>query len=74
MTLSDTTIGLIAGGVALYVALNVLGTVYYVRVNKMPSVGWSESAWDLSSVILGWLVFPLFNLSSPISYAVHTAR
>jgi hypothetical protein len=42
-----------------------------MKVNKLTNVSFNESAWDLSSVILGWLVFPLFNLTSPISYAVH---
>lgn len=55
----------------VYVTLNIVGTVYYMKVNQVQNISFSENAWALSSVILGWLVFPLFNLSSPISYAVH---
>lgn len=55
----------------VYVTLNIVGTVYYMKVNQLQSISFNEHAWALSSVILGWLVFPLFNLSSPISYAIH---
>lgn len=57
--------------VAAYLTLNIVGTVYYMKVNKLTNVSFSENAWDLSSVLLGWLVFPPLNLSSPISYSLH---
>lgn len=69
--LSSTSIALFVGAATVYVALNVLGTVYYTKVNRLTNISFNENAWDLSSVLLGWLIFPLFNLSSPISYAVH---
>ena len=68
---STTWIPLAAGLVAAYLTLNIVGTVYYMKVNKLSNLSFSEHAWDLSSVLLGWLVFPPFNLSSPISYSVH---
>lgn len=64
-------VALITGCVAAYLLLNVLGTVYYTKLNRLQGITFNEQSWDLSSVILGWLVFPLFNLASPISYAVH---
>lgn len=68
---ASTWIPLVAALVAAYLTLNIVGTVYYIKVNKLTNVSFSENAWDLSSVLLGWLVFPPLNLSSPISYSVH---
>ena len=55
-----------------YLALNISGTVFYTKLqNKRPaSVTQSLMDWNLASVILGWLMFPLLNLSSSITYAV----
>lgn len=68
---ASTWIPLVAAVVAAYLTLNIVGTVYYVKVNKLQGVSFSENAWDLSSVLLGWLLFPPLNLSSPISYSIH---
>ena len=68
---ASTWIPLVAALVAAYLTLNIVGTVYYMKVNKLTNVSFSENAWDLSSVLLGWLVFPPLNLSSPISYSIH---
>jgi hypothetical protein len=65
------TVAIVAGCVGAYLTLNVVGTVYYTKLNSVRGISFNEQSWDLSSVLLGWLVFPLFNLASPISYAVH---
>lgn len=68
---ASTWIPLVIAAVVAYLTLNIVGTVYYMKVNKLNNVSFSENAWDLSSVLLGWLMFPLLNLSSPISYSIH---
>jgi hypothetical protein len=63
----------------VYLILNIVGTVYYVKINKRPemmvtgggTLSPEEKGWDLASVILGWIFMPILTISSPISYAVH---
>lgn len=54
-----------------YLALNITGTVYYVKLTKLSPSPISKGLmdWNLASVILGYLLFPLLNLSSPITFA-----
>lgn len=62
--MDDTlTIILISVSIVVYLVLNVVGTFYYRKLaeNKKPQWLWS--------VVLGWLLCPFFNLSSPIVYS-----
>lgn len=54
-----------------YLAINITGTVYYVKLTNMKPSPVSKGLmdWNLASVILGYLLFPLLNLSSPITFA-----
>lgn len=57
--------------VLAYLAINITGTVYYVKLNNIKPAPVSKSLmdWNLASVVLGYLLFPLLNLSSPITFA-----
>lgn len=52
-----------ASMVLIYFALNVIGTVYYMKLKDKThrSVG-------LLTVLFGWTGMPLINLYSPITY------
>lgn len=73
-TSTTDTVTMVVGIVLVlaYLALNISGTVYYNKLqrNRPASVTQSLMDWNLASVVLGWLLFPLVNLSSPITYAV----
>lgn len=71
---STTDTGIIVAVVFVYLTCNILGTVYYPKVNRLPDISYNENAWSLSSVLLGWLVLPPLNLTSPILYAIHKTR
>lgn len=69
--------------IASYFIINIVGVVYFTKLKpqrlKLPSskkvhIPDMLYAWDMVSVILGFLLFPLFNLSSPISYALYKAE
>lgn len=64
--------------VLVYLALNVTGTVYYTKLKALPTLPPTVTKglmdWNLASVILGWLLFPLLNLSSPITYAATVVK
>lgn len=70
--LTDAQIAGVAIALVIVLTLNIVGTVYYVKIvkEKVP-VPEGERGWDLASVILGWVMMPLLNISSPISYAIH---
>ena len=71
--LTDADIAGIAIGVAVYLTLNITGTVYYTKLVETQPVAVSDSlmGWNLASVILGWLGLPLLNLSSSITYGAY---
>lgn len=48
----------------IYLGLNVLGTVYYLKLKND-----ANKPVGLVTVILGWLLMPLLNITSPILYA-----
>lgn len=71
--LTDSQIAGIVVGIAVYLTLNITGTVYYTKLEETQPVEVSDSlmGWNLASVILGWLGMPLLNLSSSITYGVY---
>lgn len=71
--LSGVDIAALVLGIAAYLTLNIVGTVYYTKLNKNQPLGVSDSLmdWNLCSVILGWLLIPPLNLSSAITYGVY---
>lgn len=73
MGMSGTYIAAVVLGIACYLTLNIVGTVYYTKLNKNQPLGVSDSLmdWNLCSVILGWLMLPPLNLSSPITYGMY---
>lgn len=60
----ETTFGLLAF-LALYFILNILGTVYYVKLTK----GSASRSVGLVTVLLGWMGLPLVNIYSPVAYS-----
>jgi hypothetical protein len=56
--------------VLVYLALNIVGTIYYTKLNRETSKEKSIAAGGLATVILGWIMFPLLNLYSPIAYSI----
>ena len=71
--LTDAQIAGISVAVAVYLTLNITGTVYYQKISETQPVELTESymGWLLASVILGWLGIPVLNLSSSCTYAVY---
>jgi hypothetical protein len=71
--LSGTDIAAIVLGIAAYLTINIVGTVYYTKLNKNQPLEVSDSLmdWNLCSVILGWLLIPPLNLSSSITYGMY---
>ena len=71
--LNDSQIAGLVVGIAVYLTLNITGTVYYTKLEETQPVEVSDSlmGWNLASVILGWLGLPLLNLSSSITYGVY---
>jgi hypothetical protein len=71
--LTDSQIAGLVVGIAVYLTLNITGTVYYTKLEETQPVEVSDSlmGWNLASVILGWLGLPLLNLSSSITYGVY---
>ena len=56
--------------ILVYLALNITGTIYYTKLNRDTSKEKSIAAGGLATVILGWIMFPLLNLYSPIAYSI----
>lgn len=64
-------VGIVVGAVAYFI-LNVVGTVYYAKLEtEKKNVTGSLKGWALASVILGWFFVPILNISSPIIYATN---
>ena len=63
--------------VLAYVSINIAGTIYFTRLPQPTNTEWNTSGlygWNLASVILGWLLFPLLNLSSIITFKMHHVK
>lgn len=61
-------IGFIIVPLLIWLALNIVGTVYYAKLkNRQVEPGLEGFA--LATVILGWLGLPILNITSPIVYA-----
>lgn len=56
-------------GIVIYLTFNIIGTVYYAKLQKSDCFTSSEKAGALASVFLGWLLAPIVNITSPIMYA-----
>ena len=58
--------------VFLYIVLNIIGTIYYAKLNALPlskTITSDTKGGALASVIIGWLGVPIVNITSPILYA-----
>jgi hypothetical protein len=56
-------------GIVIYLTFNIIGTVYYAKLQKSDCFTSSEKGGALASVFLGWLLAPIVNITSPIMYA-----
>lgn len=68
-SLSTTVlVGYIIVPVALYVIINIVGTYFYHKLDNK-NLSPRNQRWSTASVVLGWILFPPFNFTSPILYS-----
>jgi hypothetical protein len=67
---TELLIGLVIFPVLVYLLLNIVGTVYYTKLSDK-NLSPSNRRWSTASVVLGWICFPFFNLTSPILYTTN---
>ncbi len=67
--------GWIAIAFVIYLVLNIIGAVYYVKMKKSGCFDSSQLGGALASVVIGWVLFvPNVNITSPIMYATGTGK
>jgi hypothetical protein len=57
--------------VILYFLFNIIGTYYWVKL-KQRGVSGDTRVLALVTVFIGWLGFPIINITSPLIYQYHT--
>lgn len=71
--IDNTAIAVALSMLLVYLILNIVGTVYFVKLQKLNTTktksSSSRTSGALASVILGWLLCPLVNITSPIMFA-----
>lgn len=74
--MDTSTIFIIVGVIAvvLYFVVNIVGTVYYVKLTNLRHSTESERTIGIVTVIFGWFLFPFLNLYSPIVYSTHLSH
>jgi len=67
--IDNTAIAVALTMLLVYLILNVVGTVYFVKLQNVKRINSSRKSGALASVIIGWLLCPLVNITSPIMFS-----
>lgn len=72
----DKALGLVSNGgevfivlfIMVYLGLNIAGSVYCSKLLKLGKAKSEQKGGAIASVVIGWLIFPLVNITSIIMY------
>ena len=54
--------------ILVYLGLNIAGSLYCSKLLKLGKANSGQKGGAIASVVIGWLIFPLVNITSIIMY------
>jgi membrane associated rhomboid family serine protease len=67
-SVSNVGVGLIVLFILMYLGLNIAGSLYCSKLLKLGKANSGQKGGAIASVVIGWLICPLVNITSIIMY------